>query len=183
MITGGIWPRSIPGSPSGGRPRGTGPTVTTPCPAQSNWADNRMLTTNTSSPQGTRGASLAPANRIARAASPMAAVIGEMSATLFRMLNALVATSPATGGIPRRLGISPTMMSRTRPKTNPVTIGRDMNSAAHPRRKKPPRRSPTPAPMARADVRATACPGSPADMSATIDPDRTDTVDTGPTTR
>ena len=74
-------------------------------------------------------------------------------------------------------------MRMTRPNTKPVTMGRDMNSAAQPSRARPPISRPTPAPMASAEVRAIARAGSPWAMSATSEPDSTETVDTGPTTR
>ncbi len=75
------------------------------------------------------------------------------------------------------------MMRMTRPKTKPVTMGRDMNSAAQPSRARPPMSRPMPAPMASADVSATARAGSPWDMSATSEPVSTETVETGPTMR
>ncbi len=64
-----------------------------------------------------------------------------------------------------------------------MTIGRDRNSAAQPIRARPPISRPSPAPIASAEVNATALPGSPFDRSATREPERTATVETGPTTR
>ena len=91
-------------------------------------------------------------------------------------------TSPCSGGMPSRLGISLRMISRTSPNTKPVTIGRDMNSAAQPSFSSPPMIRPTPAESARAEVIATARSGScrrgpqPAIRTGP-------TRDTGPTTR
>ncbi len=90
---------------------------------------------------------------------------------------------PLTGGNPNSFGISPMIITKTRPNTNPVTMGLERNSAAHPRRKSPAASRPSPAPMASAAVRAAARSGSPAAIGATIEPDTTDTVETGPTMR
>ena len=62
-------------------------------------------------------------------------------------------------------------------------MGLDRNSAAQPIRASPAAASVMPAAMASPEVAATARPGSPAAMSATSDPDSTETVDTGPTNR
>jgi hypothetical protein len=173
----------ICGRPIGSRPVGTGPTVTTPRSASPSAAERAIPPTSTMRPQGTLGANREPTNRITRAPTPRAAVMGVNCWISPRIDHARLMTSPETGGSPSRLGISPRMMRSTSPKTNPVTIGRDMNSAAHPRRAIPPMRSPTPAPIASADVREIASAASPWDMSATRDPDSTETVETGPTTR
>ncbi len=58
-----------------------------------------------------------------------------------------------------------------------------MNSAAQPSFSRPPRIRTSPADSASAEVSTTACAGSPPEMSAIRDPDSTDTVETGPTTR
>ncbi len=114
---------------------------------------------------------------------PTTAVVGSSSGIDATIDHTRSCTAPLVVGIPSRLGISPMMMRMTRPKTKPVTIGRDMNSAAQPSRARPPMSRPMPAPMASADVRATARAGSPCDMSATSEPVSTETVETGPTTR
>jgi hypothetical protein len=114
---------------------------------------------------------------------PTIAVVLSSSGTDVRIDHTRSWTEPDVVGMPSRLGISPMMMRMTSPKTKPVTIGRDMNSAAQPSRAMPPMSRPMPAPMARADVRATALAGSPPDMSATSDPVSTETVETGPTMR
>jgi len=137
----------------------------------------------TSSPQGTRGTKRAPRNRMASAVRPIAAVNGLMSPKEVAMDQARASTSPFSGGMPSRLGISPRTISRTRPNTNPVTIGLDMNSAAHPKRSRPPRIRTPPVASASAAVRPMAFSGSPPEMSATSVPDSTETVDTGPTTK
>ena len=68
------------------------------------------------------------------------------------------------------------------PSTNPVTIGLERNSAAQPIRRKPAAISTRPEASARAAVYDAACivPATP--KLARNEPERTDTVDTGPTT-
>ncbi len=73
------------------------------------------------------------------------------------------------------------MIVRVKPKTNPVTIGLDKNSANQAIRSTPAAASTTPAAMASADVIATASSGLSRAMSATSDPDTMATVDAGPT--
>ena len=138
---------------------------------------------STTRPHGILGTNRAPRNRINNEPTPSSAVIGLISPSDVRMDHARWITSPDSGFSPSRLGTSPNTMSITSPKTNPVTIGRDMNSAAQPSFATPPMARPRPAPIANADVNPTAAAGSPWAMSATSDPESTDTVDTGPTTR
>ena len=69
-----------------------------------------------------------------------------------------------------------------RPRTKPVTIGLDRNSAIHPIRAKPATTSTSPEPRARAAVYDAACAVPATPKLARKDPDSTDTVDTGPTT-
>ena len=87
------------------------------------------------------------------------------------------------GGIPNSLGISPMTITATRPNTKPVTMGLERNSAAHPRRSSPTASRTRPDPMASAAVSVTARLASPSANGNTIEPDTTDTVETGPTTR
>ena len=164
-------------------PRGTSPTVATPCAARSNQDDSTMPSTSTTRPHGTRGANRAPRNSTASEPAPIAAVSGVMSPRCVSTDQARLSTSPDSGGMPSRLGISPMMMSSTRPNTNPVTIGLDRNSAAQPMRSRPPMTSARPAAIASAEVRPTARSGSPCARPATSEPESTDTVETGPTTR
>ena len=142
-----------------------------------------MAPTSTIRPHGTRGANRAPTNRITSETMPTSAVVPLSCGNEVRIDHARSWTAPAVIGIPSRLGISPITMRMTRPKTKPVTMGRDMNSAAQPSRAMPPMSRPIPAPMARAEVRATARTTLPCAMSATSEPESTDTVETGPTIR
>ena len=66
--------------------------------------------------------------------------------------------------------------------TKPVTIGLDRNSAIHPIRTKPATTRTSPEPSASAAVYDAACAVPATPKLARNDPDRTDTVDTGPTT-
>ncbi len=113
-------------------------------------------------PRAPGAGTVAPTNRTASAGARPPRSCGSMCAEVRGdRPRARLRTSPDSGGMPSRLGISPRTMSSTSPKTNPVTIGRDRNSAAQPMRARPPMSSPTPAPIARAEVRATARAGSP----------------------
>lgn len=73
------------------------------------------------------------------------------------------------------------MITTESPKTNPLTMGLDRNSAIHPVRSSPATSRIIPDSTASATVRAIARSGSPPALAATIEPDTTDTVDTGPT--
>jgi hypothetical protein len=182
-ITGGMSDGSMPGSPSGGIPWGTSPTVATPCADRSSQLETAIEATRTSSDHGTRGSSAVPPNSTTRHTRPTIAVVGVASPRCESSPHTRASTSPDSGGIPSRLGSSPSTMSSTRPNTKPVMIGRDRNSTAQPTRATPPITSPIPAAMARAEVRATAREMLPPDSPATSDPERTETVETGPTTR
>ncbi len=83
--------------------------------------------------------------------------------------------------MPSNVGSSPMMIVRVSPKTKPVTIGFDRNSAIQARRSSPRVTSTIPVATASAAVIAMACRGSPSPMSATSDPDTIATVDAGPT--
>ena len=84
-------------------------------------------------------------------------------------------------GNPSNVGTSPMTMVSVRPRTKPVTIGLDRNSASHGIRNTPATTSATPATMARAEVMATASWGLSREMSATSEPDTIATVEAGPT--
>ena len=83
--------------------------------------------------------------------------------------------------MPIIVGSSPMMIVSVNPRTKPVTIGFDRNSASHEIRNKPATTSTSPAAMASADVIATASCGLSREMSATSDPDTIATVEAGPT--
>ena len=72
-------------------------------------------------------------------------------------------------------------MSTTRPATKPVTIGSLRNCATQPTRSRPTATSTTPAVIASTEVSWTASAVSPPDRARTIEPDSTETVETGPT--
>ena len=55
-------------------------------------------------------------------------------------------------GMPSRLGSSPMITRMVRPKTKPVTMGLDKNSATQPTRRNPARTKTAPAASAMADV-------------------------------
>ena len=69
-----------------------------------------------------------------------------------------------------------------RPRTKPVTIGLDRNSAIQPMPRKPAATRTSPEPSASAAVYDAACAVPATPKLARNDPDSTDTVDTGPTT-
>ena len=69
-----------------------------------------------------------------------------------------------------------------RPRTKPVTIGLERNSATQPIPRKPAATRTRPEPSARAAVYDAACAVPATPKLARNDPDSTDTVDTGPTT-
>ncbi len=90
-------------------------------------------------------------------------------------------TLPDVGGTPSRLASSPTMITTVSPKTKPVTIGLERNSATQPTPSSPAAMSHSPEAIASPAVRVIASEGSPPAWLATSDPESTDTVDTGPT--
>ena len=61
-------------------------------------------------------------------------------------------TSPGVTWMPSRLGSSPMITRMVRPKTKPVTMGLDRNSATQPTRRNPARTRTAPAARAMADV-------------------------------
>jgi hypothetical protein len=89
---------------------------------------------------------------------------------------------PPLGALtPARAGISPMTMSTTRPATKPVTMGSLRNWATHPSRSNPTATSTAPAVSARVAVRVMASARSPSERAPTIEPESTETVETGPT--
>ncbi len=84
-------------------------------------------------------------------------------------------------GTPSSVGNSPITIVSVSPKTNPVTIGRERNSAIQAIRSSPLTSRTTPAAIASADVIATASSGLSLEMSTTSDPETIATVEAGPT--
>ena len=177
----GHCPRSSTGSPGSGSPLGMSPTTTTPRPASPSRSETTIPATSTTSDHGTRGASREPTNSTTRAPTPSARVSAWNSGRSRAMATSRSRRLPFGLGSPDSPGSSPTTMSTTSPATNPATIGSERNCATQPARSSPTTSSATPAVSASAEVSCTAISGSPPDRPRTIDPDSTDTVDTGPT--
>ena len=184
-MTGGMSAVLILGRPMGGSPCGTAPTTATFRSPNPSAEDSRMPKMSTTRPHGIFGTNLAPRNRIASEQTPITAVSGLTCplAIAWMIDQARWNTSPDSGLSPSSPGTSPSTIKMTRPNTKPVTMGRLMNSAAQPSLARPPMTSPTPAPIASAGGQGDRPTGSPLAMSATSEPDSTDTVETGPTIR
>ena len=91
-------------------------------------------------------------NSTASALTPTAAVSGLIWSILSAKADIRCRTSPGVTGMPSRLGSSPMITRMVRPKTKPVTMGLDKNSATQPTRRNPARTRTAPAASAMADV-------------------------------
>ena len=95
------------GSPRGGSPWGTEPTVTTPWAARSSTLEATMAPMRTTRPHGTRGARRAPPKRMTSETMPTTAVVGSISGIDVTIDQARSCTAPIVVGHPQQAGDLP----------------------------------------------------------------------------
>ena len=172
----------IPGSDGVGRPWGTSPTTRTPSAARSRALDATSPTSSVTNAHGTFGASFVPPNIRARETTPTTRVCGWMSSRPVARFWMRAMTSVVGGpGMPRMLGSSPMITRMVSPRTNPVTIGLERNSATQPMCSTLASISSRPAVIAMPAARATASAWLSGLKPAMREPVSRATVDTGPT--
>ncbi len=143
-----------PGRPGLPIPVATSPTMLTPYVESPSAVDAAIPTTSTMSAPGMRGEMTRSRKIAASETSPTPSVYGSVSPIPAMIPWTWSGTDPDVDGIPRILGIWPTMIVSATPKMNPVMTDLERKSEMNPSRAMPPARRTTPTMSASAAVSA-----------------------------